>query len=144
SQFIPFIATVVGIVLTDLLQGIAFGMVIGIFYILRGHYKNPYVLHKAQLNGKEISKVTLAEEVSFLNKGSVLKTLKKLPNGANVVIDGKGTRVIDHDIIEVIRDFSINAKNRDIKVQIIGLHQLEKESHKNDFQLVMEEELSHF
>lgn len=136
NQFIPFVATVVGIVFTDLLIGIGIGMVIAIFYILQGHYKNPYIFELSKKQGRDIHTIVLAEEVSFLNKGSLQKALKVVPDGAQVVIDGNRTKVVDHDVIEIIRDFIINAENRDIQVSIDNFPLLEqvvkeKEDQKN-------------
>ena len=143
SQFIPFVVTVAGIIFTDLLQGIAIGMVVAIFFILRGHYKNPYIYERSKEEEKEVTKITLAEEVSFLNKGSILKTLKNLPDGSNVLIDAERTKVIDHDVVEVIRDFIVNGKNRDIRVQIKGLPLLEHIDKDNNYQLITEDEITH-
>lgn len=143
SQFIPFVATVIGIVFTDLLMGIGIGMVFAIFYILRGHYKNPYVFQASNDNGREKRKITLAEEVSFLNKGSLLQALNHVPDGSDVVVDAKSTKVIDHDVIEVIRDFIVNAKNRDISVQIEGIPVLEKVNRENNYQRITERDITH-
>lgn len=120
-QFIPFLATVVGIVFTDLLKGIAIGMAVSIFYILRNNYRNPYEFHKANVEGKDIYRIVLSEEVTFLNKGSILQTINQVPAGSNVVIDGAKAKVIDHDVIEVIRDFAVNARSRNVDVKILNL-----------------------
>lgn len=136
-QFIPFIATVLGIVFTDLLKGIAIGMAVSIFYILRNNYKNSYEFHKTNVNGKDTYKIILSEEVSFLNKGSILQTINQVPTGTNVVIDASKSKVIDHDVIEIIKDFSVNAASRDVEVQIVNIPDLvpvhgTKETVKND------------
>lgn len=118
GQFIPFVVTVVAIVFTDLLMGIGIGLAVAIFYILRGHYRNAYALNiLTNGNGKQY-RLILAEEVSFLNKGSILQLLNCIPNQTDAVIDGSATRVIDHDVIEIIRDFDVSAKNRGISVQV--------------------------
>jgi MFS superfamily sulfate permease-like transporter len=123
SQFIPFIVTVAGIVFTDLLKGIALGMVVAIFYLLRNHYRNAYNLETVgnTSTSKQGFRMLLAEEASFLNKGSILKTLNSLPEGSSVTIDGTSSKIIDHDVIEVIRDFTVNAKKRNIDVQVTGV-----------------------
>lgn len=144
NQFIPFMATVVGILFTDLLQGILIGMVVAVFYILKGHYKNPYVLNKSEIKGKDVVSIILAEEVSFLNKGSLLKTLNKLPDGTNVIINARETKVIDHDVIEIIRDFIINSKSRKILVHVEGIPVLDQVNQENDYQLIMEKDLEHY
>ena len=62
GQFIPFMVTIIGIIFTDLLVGIALGLVVAIFQILWENYQTPY---QTKERGKIIS---LAENVSFLNK----------------------------------------------------------------------------
>jgi SulP family sulfate permease len=130
DQFIPFIVTVVGIVFTDLLKGIGIGMAVAIFYLLRNHYRNAYSLeyepHK--LGSTTPVKMLLAEEASFLNKGSILKTLNELKPGSNVVIDASKSKVIDHDVIEVIRDFTVNAKRRNITVEVVGIPTMSRDT----------------
>jgi MFS superfamily sulfate permease-like transporter len=123
DQFIPFMATVVGIVFTDLLRGIGIGMAVAVFYILRNHYRNAYTLQHipGHSNGKAASRMVLAEEVSFLNKGSILKTLNDIPEGSTIIIDASKSKVIDRDVVEVIEDFKINAKRRNIRVELAGL-----------------------
>jgi MFS superfamily sulfate permease-like transporter len=123
DQFIPFIVTVSAIVATDLLKGIGIGMAFAIFFLLRNHYKNAYSLEQLAVksNGKPPIKMNLAEETSFLNKGSILKTLNELEDGSSITIDASRSKIIDHDVIEVIRDFSINAKRRNINVEVIGI-----------------------
>jgi SulP family sulfate permease len=123
DQFIPFMTTVIAIVLTDLLKGILIGLAVAVFYLLRNHYKNAYSLeHQPEMsNGRPWFRMLLAEEVSFLNKGSIMKTLNKLPEGSTVEIDGSNSKVIDHDVIEVIQDFIVNAKRRNIQVKVLGI-----------------------
>ena len=130
DQFIPFITTVVAIVFTDLLKGIGIGMVIAIFFLLRNHYRNAYSLEYAsdKLNGKAPVKMLLAEEASFLNKASILKTLNQIKNGSTLVIDASKSKVIDHDVVEVIRDFTVSAKKRDITVEVIGIPSMTQET----------------
>lgn len=123
AQFIPFISTVAAIVFTDLLRGIAIGMAVAVFYILRNHYRNAYSLQHLpeRSNGKAAFRMVLAEEVSFLNKGSILKTLNHVQEGSTVVIDASNSKIIDHDVVEVIQDFTVNAKRRNISVEVTGL-----------------------
>lgn len=139
-QFIPFMATVIGIVFTDLLKGIAIGMAVSIFYILRNNFKNAYELHKAKLNGREIYKITLPEEVSFLNKGSILQAINQVPTGSQVVIDASRSKVIDHDVIDVLKDFRINAESRNVGVQILNIPDLESvQREKEDYEITEKE-----
>ncbi|HAO09278.1 MAG TPA: hypothetical protein DCQ50_20380, partial [Chryseobacterium sp.] len=77
-QFIPFIATVVAVVATDLLKGVGIGLAISVFYILQGNMKRAYYLSREKLDDADEIKMKLAEEVSFLNKAAIKKTLKNI------------------------------------------------------------------
>lgn len=122
GQFIPFIVTIAGIVFTDLLMGIALGMIVAIFIILRNNYKVPYKLQKENLANKNKIKIVLSEDVTFLNKASIQKSLDQIPDNTAVEIDGGNTHFIHHDVIEIIEDFVINAKTRDIDVCVADLY----------------------
>lgn len=131
EQFVPFVATVLGIIFTDLLKGIGIGMVIGIFIILRHNYKNPFYFLRNDVPKGGVFNITLADQVSFLNKGSILNELNQVPDGSNVVIDASRSKVVDFDVIEIIRDFETNAKSRNITVEVKGLDNIviEKQTH---------------
>lgn len=127
SQFLPFLTTVLAIVFTDLLTGIAIGLVVAIFFILRNNYKNAFVLVKEQANedNKGPLKLTLSQEVSYLNKGAIAKFLQEVPLESHVIIDGTAATYIDHDVLEVIQDFKINAPSRDIQLTLINIPAVE-------------------
>lgn len=119
-QFIPFLATVIAVVFTDLLKGVGIGLVISIFYILKGNMKLAYFFRKEQYHAGEVIHIDLAQEVSFLNKAAIKQTLQELPNGSEVVINAANTAYIDHDVLELIRDFvNVGAVERQIKVSLI-------------------------
>ncbi|MEP7108939.1 MAG: SulP family inorganic anion transporter [Ferruginibacter sp.] len=119
EQFIPFTATVVAILLTDLLKGITIGVLFGIFYTLRHSYRNSH--HMKDIitagDGHEVHHLVLAEEVSFFNKASVLQALNAVPNNSKVIIDCEKSKSIAHDVVELIQDYKINAKTKNITVE---------------------------
>ncbi len=121
KQFVPFIITVLGIIFTDLLTGIALGLLVGIIVVLIKSYQNSYFLHK---EGEDVDdgriKMTLAEEVTFFNKGAILKELDRLPENSFLELDVRKTRYLDNDIIEILDDFSYKAKLRNIKIKLIS------------------------
>ncbi|MBL7776962.1 MAG: SulP family inorganic anion transporter [Chitinophagales bacterium] len=124
EQFLPFIVTIVAIVGTDLLRGIALGFCVSIFFILRKNYKHSYYINKS--TGSEI-RLQLSEEVTFLNKGSILQTLHHLPENASVVVDGSRSVHIDYDVAEAIYEFKNHtAALKNIKVELIGIPENEK------------------
>ena len=121
KQFIPFTVTVVGIVFTDLLVGIGLGLAVGIIVILIKSYQNSHFLHiEDKSNGKHKIKMTLAEEVTFFNKGAILKELDSLPEDSYLELDVRKTRYLDNDIIEILEDFSEKARNRNIDIKLIS------------------------
>ena len=128
-QFIPFMVTILGIVFTDLLVGIAMGMGVAIFYILRQNFRNPYfVPEDIEQHPEDIITINLSEDVSFLNRASIMKTLNEIPPHTQVIIDASKTTSIDHDVYEIIRDFESTAENNQINIKMIGLKRNEKGS----------------
>jgi MFS superfamily sulfate permease-like transporter len=121
KQFIPFTVTVAGIIFTDLLIGIGLGLAVGIVVILLKSYQNSHFLHiEDKSNGKHKIKMTLAEEVTFFNKGAILKELDNLPEDTYLELDVRKTRYLDNDIVEILEDFSEKARNRNITIKIIS------------------------
>tara|TARA_R110002050_G_scaffold157464_1_gene286058 strand:- start:4814 stop:6406 length:1593 start_codon:yes stop_codon:yes gene_type:complete len=121
KQFIPFTVTVLGIVFIDLLYGIGLGLTVGIVVILMKSYQNSHFLHiEDKSNGKHKIKMTLAEEVTFFNKGAILKELDSLPRDTYLEIDILKTRYLDNDIIEILEDFAFKAKERNIDIKLIS------------------------
>ncbi|MBA3898784.1 MAG: SulP family inorganic anion transporter [Bacteroidetes bacterium] len=120
EQFIPFMATIVGILFTDLLKGIAIGMAVGIFIILRHNYRNPFYFNSEDRKEGAPYDIILSDEVTFLNKGSILQQLNNIPDNSTVVLDGTRSKVIDFDVREIVRDFYTNAGTRNITVEIKG------------------------
>ncbi len=120
-QFIPFVATVIAVVATDLLKGVGIGLAISVFYILQGNMKRAYYLSREKLDDADEITMKLAEEVSFLNKAAIKKTLKNIKPNSTVTIDARGTSYIATDVLEMIQDFAnIRAKEEDINVELLG------------------------
>lgn len=127
-QFIPFIATIIAVVSLDLLKGVGIGLLISVFYILQGNMKRAYYLSRDELDDADDITIKLSEEVSFLNKAAIKKTLKNVKPNSKVCIDASSTSYIATDILEMIQDFAnIRAKEDDIEVQLIGFKTSYKE-----------------
>ncbi|AJR02968.1 SulP family inorganic anion transporter [Siansivirga zeaxanthinifaciens] len=121
KQSIPFFVTVIGIIFTDLLTGIGLGLLVGIVVILLKSYQNSHFLHiEDKSNSTHKIKMTLAEEVTFFNKGAILKELDRLPNDTILELDVRKTRYLDNDIIEILDDFAFKAKERNIDIILIS------------------------
>jgi MFS superfamily sulfate permease-like transporter len=121
SQFIPFLLTIVAVVATDLLKGVGIGLFCSVVYILIGNMKRAYFISKDELAGVESVRMTLAQEVSFLNKAAVKETLMNLPERSHIVIDASKTSYISTDVLVLIEEFAnIQAKHKHIKVELVG------------------------
>lgn len=122
GQFYPFIVTIVAIVFTDLLIGIIIGLAVGILNILIKNMKNTYSFNaKGHIEGEPV-RLMLSEEVTFLNKASMVKTLDSLPEDSTVIIDASKSIYIDYDVLEAITTFkNEGAKYKNIQVDLIGM-----------------------
>ncbi len=131
-QFVPFIVTVVAVVFTDLLKGVGIGLIFSVFYILRANLQLAYFFKKQEHHTGETITMKLAQEVSFLNKAAIKQTLGDLPENSHLVIDASDTFYIDHDVVQLIKDFlAIGSKDKNIKVDLVGFaddYQISKQS----------------
>ncbi len=122
EQFIPFTVTVVMMLVTDLLTGVLFGLVASIFFTLHHSYRNSYYMKDIVINdeGRDVHHIVLAEEVSFFNKASIIKTLEAIPENAKVIIDCSKSKAIAYDVVEFIRDYPLQAALKNIAVETVN------------------------
>lgn len=123
TEFIPFVVTAVAVALPflGLLKGVALGFVINIFYLLRSNMRIPYYYRRIKSAGGDATTLKLAQEVSFLNKGSIKKTLDAFPENSTIILDATEAEYIDYDVLEVIREFhDVKAPEKNITVSLIG------------------------
>lgn len=114
SQFIPFMVTIVAILFTDLLTGIAIGMVVGFFFVIKTNLHQAVVIVKDE----NLYLIRFHKDVSFLQKATIQKKLRSIPDGASVLIDGSNTVFVDYDIVDVIEEFVRRAPNNNISVTL--------------------------
>jgi MFS superfamily sulfate permease-like transporter len=122
SQLLPFVITVLAILLTDLLKGMAIGMVIGLFFVIKANY------HAAITLIQDGSHYVLSfnKDVSFLNKALLRKFILRIAANSSVTIDASKAKFIDHDILETVEDFLATAPDDNIAVEVIDLYGKEK------------------
>ena len=122
KQYVPFLVTVL-LVQFNLLVGIGVGLVVSIIIVLVKvkSYQNSHLVHiKEDDNSRHNVKMELAEEVTFFNKGAIMRSLDEIPKDTFLEIDVLKTRYLDNDIIEIIEDFLIKARNRNINIKLIS------------------------
>ena len=121
TQFVPFAVTALAVYFLNLLEGVAIGLVISILFMLRQNMRIPFYYQRSSYSNGDLIKLTLAQEVSFLNKASIKQTLDNLPANSSVIIDASLTEYIDFDVLDLIRDFyATKAEEKGIKLSLVG------------------------
>ncbi|MFD3001494.1 SulP family inorganic anion transporter [Pontibacter toksunensis] len=120
-QFIPFFATVLAVMFTDLITGIMIGGAVSVFVILRDNYKTPFFFDKESHHEGEKVELVLSQDVTFLNKASMMLTLDHVARNSEVVIDASRSVNIDDDVLEIIEEFKNTAAYKNISLTLIGL-----------------------
>ena len=127
EQFIPFIATIIGVVFTDLLVGIGIGVATAIYFVLKKNFRNSLRFFSETANNKQKITLRFAEEISFLNKASIAKVLDDIPKESVLVIDASKSKDMDYDVIERIDEFKhYDAPNKNIQLETIGVPELKE------------------
>ncbi len=122
SQFLPFVITVVAIIATDLLKGMAIGMVIGLFFVIRANYNAAITMTMTKNKARNHYLISLNKDVSFLNKALLRKFILMVEENSKVLIDASKVHFIDHDILETINDFIDSSADNNIVIETIDLH----------------------
>jgi carbonic anhydrase len=121
DQFVPFAVTLVAIVFSDLLIGTLLGLACSVFFLLKANFRNSFhERHELYPQGTLI-RLKLSQEVSFLNRGALLERLNSIPASSDVVVDASDTEYVDHDVLEIIREFAaVTAPSKQIRLTLLG------------------------
>ncbi|HEY0137660.1 MAG TPA: SulP family inorganic anion transporter [Nannocystis sp.] len=114
GQFVPYVVTIMAILLTDLLIGILIGIGVGVFFVVRSNFRSAVIVTR---DGDTVL-IRFAKDVSFLNKPRLRGIFETITDGTSVIIDGTRAQFIDSDIVECIDDFVVSAPTRDITVEL--------------------------
>ncbi|MBV6644089.1 MAG: SulP family inorganic anion transporter [Cyclobacteriaceae bacterium] len=114
DQFVPFVITIVSILLTDLLVGICIGIVVGLFFVIKSNFHESIIITQDKNNFL----LRLNKDVTFLNKALLRRKLENIPEDSYVIIDGTKSSFIDQDIAETLTDFVEYAKYKNITVEM--------------------------
>ncbi len=114
DQFLPFVITIIAILVTDLLKGVVIGIGVGLFFSFRSNFRTAVFV----VNDHNTYLFRLRKDVSFLNKAIIKRKLEEVPKNAIVFIDTTRADYIDRDVIETIEDFMLSAPTKDIIVEL--------------------------
>ena len=113
GQFVPFAVTVVAIVFTDLLKGIAMGLVTGLYFVVRANHHSALALvHE----GRDWM-LRFNKDILFIHKQELKRCLRQVPDGAHLMINGTAAQVVDRDIYETLEEFETAARYRNITIE---------------------------
>ena len=120
-QFIPFFVTVVAIMGIDLLYGVLIGLVVAMSFILNSNLRRPIRQFVEKHVGGDITRIELAEQVSFLKRAALQEVFDRTERGGHLLIDASKTDYIDPDVLILIRDFkNKGAPARGVQVSLQG------------------------
>lgn len=118
---LPFVATVAAILLSDLLTGIAVGVAASLVFVVIDSSRNAFSFERHDSEEHQGILLTLAEEVTFLNKARISSVLHALPPGATVTVDATRSKHLDHDVIELLHEHLRKAQDRGIRLVLKGV-----------------------
>lgn len=112
SHFLPFVITILAILLTDLLIGIGIGLAVGVFFIMRNNFKSA-ILYVAD-GSKHL--IRFKKDLFFIHKLELRAVLDKIPPDSEVLMDFSRANFIDLDNVETINDYIETAPLKNIVV----------------------------
>ncbi|MCB9080398.1 MAG: SulP family inorganic anion transporter [Lewinellaceae bacterium] len=119
AHLIPFVVTIIAILLTDLLVGITIGLVVGALFVVRSNFQSA-IITVADGNNHL---VRIKKDLSFIHKFELKRVLDQIPDSARVIIDLSRIGFVDQDNLEIINDFMQGANYKDIEVTLKMLPQ---------------------
>lgn len=125
NQFLPFIITLLVILIEDLLIGVAIGLLTALIIIIKNNLRSDFDLRKESINQVTTNILTLHTNVTFLDKIKLSKVLYSIDKKESIVIDGSKSSHVDYDVIEMISEFDNYATDNGIELKLIGIKKVE-------------------
>lgn len=124
DRFIPFIATLISIVVLNLLAGILVGLMVSLFFILKSNSQVRLDIIKEIYPNGITNRLVLPQQTTFLNKASLVAELASIPNDSQLIIDARYSAYIDKEVVEYIKEFQHEqAPLKRISLNLIGFKQ---------------------
>lgn len=119
DQFLPFVVTIVVMLVTDLLKGVGAGLVVAVIFIIRANIRSSFDIAESVIDNKRIYMIKLPQHITFFNKGFLITFFRKIKNDSTVIIDGSINKTTDKDVTEVMENFMDSAAGRNIEVSLV-------------------------
>ncbi len=124
DNFIVFVTTIIAVLATDLLIGVAIGIVVKtIIHITRGVDMKNFFSMAFQIEQTDIDvyHVRIHGAAIFSNLLGFKSELAELPKGKKVYFDLSESELIDHTVMEFLHDFSEDYARSGGHCEIVGL-----------------------
>jgi MFS superfamily sulfate permease-like transporter len=118
NVFLPFVLTILAILLTDLLIGIVIGIMVGLLFVLLANMSAAIT----QVRDNKNVLIRCNKDITFLHKPILREMLRNIEAGSSVVIDGRRANYIAPDILEEIEEFIVDAPRHDIRVELMSIN----------------------
>lgn len=115
AQFIPFISTIVLMIVMDFLWGLLIGSIIGLIIVTRASLKRSMVL----VNDGDRYLLRFFKDVTYIHKIELIEILNSIPDGKEVMINGTGNIFVDTDVEDWLETYQEESLSRDSKVTFL-------------------------
>jgi MFS superfamily sulfate permease-like transporter len=128
EQLFIFIATIIGVIATDLLIGVAIGILVElIIYVMLGaKFNNLFKIHftqTVQANGSIL--INIQDAAIFSNFLKLKEALAQIEEGKTLIFEKSGVTLIDHTVMEFFHEFQHDYESRGGRCEIQGLEEHE-------------------
>jgi len=123
EQLLMFVVTIIGVLATNLLMGVALGIALKLtINLLRGvWFSNLFKIHfTMQQQDNDTRVVKLLGSALFSNYLPLKKALSRLEGGKTIIFDVTDGYLIDHTVMEYIHDFTEHYEAQGGHCQILG------------------------
>lgn len=117
-QFVPFTVTVAAIVLTDLLRGIAIGIVLGVVNMIRSSMKGAFEIVE---EAEGVRRLRFLKDIHFFHKAAIIDALESMPEQTLLTVDRGLADFVERDVVEVICEFQQAAATHGVRLELAGI-----------------------
>lgn len=112
QQYVPFLATIIGIIVFGMLAGIGIGLATQILYSIYKSHRNALQLTRYD----DHYVLRFQQNLTFMHNPQLQGLLAKIPENSVVIVDHDNAEYLDPDVKAVLEDFGDNARKRGIRL----------------------------
>lgn len=112
QQYVPFLATIGGIIVFGMLAGIGIGIVTQILFSLYQSHRNALQLTRYD----DHYVLRFQQNLTFMHNPKLQGLLAEIPENSVVIVDHDNAEYLDPDVKAVLQDFGENADKRGIRL----------------------------